>query len=269
MERDKFVAGEFVWTGFDYLGEPTPFDRQAASSYFGIVDTCGMPKDRYYLYRSYWRPDTDDRPHPAALELAGPRRPECAGVRLHQWRQRGAVPQRQVAGPAREGARTTRRRRTSRSASRRRPARSAPRRGKQQTAVQRKRRQSRTRRGLRRPARRAEWWQIDLGGVEPVADVVLSTEGDPGDFLYRIDVSDDGNKWRTVVDHDKWHEGWGDQFTHGINTDARFIRVDFHRSQERREGRGPRLRRLSAVVLRRGRQVPAALESTWPTSRAN
>ena len=58
MERDKFVAGEFVWTGFDYLGEPTPFDRQAASSYFGIVDTCGMPKDRYYLYRSHWRPDT-------------------------------------------------------------------------------------------------------------------------------------------------------------------------------------------------------------------
>ena len=58
MERDKFVAGEFVWTGFDYLGEPTPFDRQATSSYFGIVDTCGLPKDRYYLYRSHWRPDT-------------------------------------------------------------------------------------------------------------------------------------------------------------------------------------------------------------------
>jgi beta-galactosidase len=57
MHDDPFVAGEFVWTGFDYLGEPTPFAKDAASSYFGIVDTCGIPKDRYYLYRSYWRPD--------------------------------------------------------------------------------------------------------------------------------------------------------------------------------------------------------------------
>ncbi len=58
MEDDRFVAGEFVWTGFDYLGEPTPFSRQARSSYFGIVDLCGIPKDRFYLYKSYWRPDT-------------------------------------------------------------------------------------------------------------------------------------------------------------------------------------------------------------------
>ncbi len=58
MEDDRFVAGEFVWTGFDYLGEPTPFSPQARSSYFGIVDLCGIPKDRFYLYRSHWRPDT-------------------------------------------------------------------------------------------------------------------------------------------------------------------------------------------------------------------
>ena len=58
MEDDSFVAGEFVWTGFDYLGEPTPFSQEAKSSYFGIVDLCGIPKDRFYLYRSYWRPET-------------------------------------------------------------------------------------------------------------------------------------------------------------------------------------------------------------------
>jgi len=57
MEKDGFVAGEFVWTGFDYLGEPTPYSKQARSSYFGIVDLVGIPKDRFYLYRSYWRPD--------------------------------------------------------------------------------------------------------------------------------------------------------------------------------------------------------------------
>jgi beta-galactosidase len=51
-----FVAGEFVWTGFDYLGEPTPYnnDTPARSSYFGIVDLVGMKKDRFYLYQSLW-----------------------------------------------------------------------------------------------------------------------------------------------------------------------------------------------------------------------
>jgi beta-galactosidase len=50
------VAGEFVWTGFDYLGEPTPY-YDARSSYSGIVDLAGFPKDRYWLYQSRWRPD--------------------------------------------------------------------------------------------------------------------------------------------------------------------------------------------------------------------
>ena len=51
-----WVVGEFVWTGFDYLGEPTPYDEYwpARSSYFGICDLAGLPKDRYYLYRSRW-----------------------------------------------------------------------------------------------------------------------------------------------------------------------------------------------------------------------
>lgn len=51
-----YVMGEFVWTGFDYLGEPTPYDEKwpSHSSYFGIVDLAGIPKDRYYLYRSRW-----------------------------------------------------------------------------------------------------------------------------------------------------------------------------------------------------------------------
>ena len=52
----KYMAGEYVWTGFDYLGEPTPYNVQwpARSSYFGIIDLCGIPKDRYYLYQSQW-----------------------------------------------------------------------------------------------------------------------------------------------------------------------------------------------------------------------
>jgi beta-galactosidase len=57
QEQNPFVAGEFVWTGFDYLGEPTPYDRTSRSSYFGIVDLDGFKKDRFYLYQAHWRPD--------------------------------------------------------------------------------------------------------------------------------------------------------------------------------------------------------------------
>jgi len=86
QDENPFVAGEFVWTGFDYLGEPTPYDTDSdemltftdpalkklaiddlaklkrirvpsRSSYFGIFDLCGFPKDRYYLYQARWRPE--------------------------------------------------------------------------------------------------------------------------------------------------------------------------------------------------------------------
>jgi beta-galactosidase len=86
QDKNPFVAGEFVWTGFDYLGEPTPYNSDLSnlnnysnpadkaraekelaeigkirtpsrSSYFGIVDLAGFPKDRYYLYQAHWRPD--------------------------------------------------------------------------------------------------------------------------------------------------------------------------------------------------------------------
>ena len=60
QDANPFVAGEFVWTGFDYLGEPTPFYESNApsrSSYFGIVDLAGFKKDRFYLYQACWRPD--------------------------------------------------------------------------------------------------------------------------------------------------------------------------------------------------------------------
>ena len=59
LEGHSFIAGEFIWSGFDYIGEPTPYEKVARSSFFGAVDLVGLPKDRYYLYRSYWRPEVD------------------------------------------------------------------------------------------------------------------------------------------------------------------------------------------------------------------
>jgi beta-galactosidase len=54
IKNSPWVAGQFLWTGFDYIGEPSPFSWPSVSSYFGIVDLCGFPKDRYYLYKSQW-----------------------------------------------------------------------------------------------------------------------------------------------------------------------------------------------------------------------
>ena len=54
MKKYDFLSGFFIWTGFDYLGEPTPYSWPSRSSYFGIVDLAGFPKDIYYMYQSEW-----------------------------------------------------------------------------------------------------------------------------------------------------------------------------------------------------------------------
>ncbi|MBS1565594.1 MAG: DUF4982 domain-containing protein, partial [Bacteroidetes bacterium] len=54
IKKYNFLTGMFIWTGFDYLGEPTPYSWPARSSYFGIVDLAGIPKDVYYMYESEW-----------------------------------------------------------------------------------------------------------------------------------------------------------------------------------------------------------------------
>jgi beta-galactosidase len=54
VKKYDFISGMYIWTGFDYLGEPTPYDWPSRSSYFGIVDLAGFPKDAYYMYQSEW-----------------------------------------------------------------------------------------------------------------------------------------------------------------------------------------------------------------------
>lgn len=58
MKKYDFLSGMFVWTGFDYLGEPTPYSWPSRSSYFGIIDLAGFPKDVYYMYQSEWTDKT-------------------------------------------------------------------------------------------------------------------------------------------------------------------------------------------------------------------
>ena len=54
VKHNDFVGGQYIWTGWDYIGEPTPYGFPARSSYFGVIDLAGFPKDSYYMYQSEW-----------------------------------------------------------------------------------------------------------------------------------------------------------------------------------------------------------------------
>jgi len=58
VKKHDFLSGMFIWTGFDYLGEPTPYQWPSRSSFFGVVDLAGFPKDAFYMYKSEWTEDT-------------------------------------------------------------------------------------------------------------------------------------------------------------------------------------------------------------------
>ena len=58
IKKHDFLSGMYIWTGFDYIGEPTPYEWPSISSYFGIVDLAGFPKDVYYMYQSEWTDKT-------------------------------------------------------------------------------------------------------------------------------------------------------------------------------------------------------------------
>ncbi|MBP8302764.1 MAG: DUF4982 domain-containing protein [Phycisphaerae bacterium] len=229
MEDDRFVAGEFVWTGFDYLGEPTPFSRQAKSSYFGIVDLCGIPKDRYYLYRSTWRPDTTTihiLPHWNWPDRAGQDVPvfvytngDSAELFLNGrslgLHRKGQMPQR--------------------------PADLA--RGKTATAGTSEAGHdpghaldgSRDTRWTASSADPNQWWQVDLGQVQTVRYLAIEFEREERNYGYQIKASTDGAAWETIVTRPMSRmPRWGGpiQVFHTVDTRARHLRVEFSQLQD-------------------------------------
>jgi beta-galactosidase len=242
MERDKFVAGEFVWTGFDYLGEPTPFAKEARSSYFGIVDTCGFPKDRYYLYRAHWRPDVTTvhiLPHWNWPERAGQPVPVFVytngdsaelflnGRSLGRRQKKTSVPRRADLA---EGKSVT----ASSSAERTPPS-----------LVVDNRNTTIWRAASNEPG---QWFQVDLGAVHPMREIMVAFADTAANYKFQIKVSSDGNQWQTVVDQNEFVEGMGNRLAHGVDTNGRHVRVEFG------DTRGPN----TAVGLRDVFVYPAA-----------
>jgi beta-galactosidase len=195
MEQDRFVAGEFVWTGFDYLGEPTPFTDPARSSYFGAVDLCGFPKDRFYLYRSHWRqdvptvhllphwnwPDRVGRNVPVFVYTNGDSAELFLNGRSLGLRRKGEVPPR-LPNLALRGTATA-----SSSASGQGAAAAAD--GDLATEW--------------RPQADAGpvWWQIDLGRPQTVAQLSVDTPRKENAYAYAIKASTDGERWTRLRQH--------------------------------------------------------------------
>lgn len=226
MEDDDFVAGEFVWTGFDYLGEPTPFEGQARSSYFGIVDLCDIPKDRFYLYRSLWRPDTHTLhvlPHWNWPNRVGQKVPvfvytdvDSAELFLNgvsQGKRFKGVPPAVAdsfvlpnsglssssevpndANLACDGDISTR--------------------------------------WCAANSSSGQWWETDLGQSQPVKYLVLDFEHEAKHYGYEILVSDDREHWTNILSQDPSNEPrWGGprHTCHPVDFQARYIRIEFSR----------------------------------------
>jgi len=230
MQNDRFVAGEMVWTGFDYLGEPTPFDREARSSYFGIVDLCGMPKDRYYLYRSCWRPETTTvhiLPHwnwpdrigqdvPVFVYTNGDSAELFLNGRSLGRRIKGQVPERPEDFAAGKPA-------TASSAEVQNPAAGAT-------------DESRQTRWCAVDGNTGQWLQVDLESVQPVRFVGLEFEKEAKNYGYEIRLSEDGADWQTAVTQPAGSRpGYGGprEASFDMDVKARYVRVVFTELKDR------------------------------------
>jgi len=227
MEDDSFVAGEFVWTGFDYLGEPTPFSRQARSSYFGIVDLCGIPKDRFYLYRSYWRPDTTTvhiLPHWNWPDRIGKNVPvfvytngDSAELFLNGKSLGRQTKAERVEKPV--------------NLAKGKSAKASSEESNKGNMIDHANDDNHETRWCASGGFADQWWQVDLGGVQPIRELVIDFEQEAYNYLYTIQVSTDESNWQTIVTKDKW-DGGTREMTHEVDAQARYVRIVFTELEE-------------------------------------
>jgi len=225
MEQDAFVAGQFVWAGFDYLGEPTPFKQQARSSYYGIIDLCGIPKDRFYLYRSQWAPERTTiyiLPHWNWPARVGQRVPvyvytngDSAELFLNGRslgrRSKGTGPTTSLREPrnlAADGNALA-------SAS---DPRNPPEQAHDGTTDTR----------WSAPADTQQpWWALDLGRPRRLRSCHLVTPEELRHYQFVLEASDDGVSWSRVAAKEQWGESRERDYYAYFDTDARYLRVRF------------------------------------------
>ncbi len=226
MSTDSFVAGEFVWTGFDYIGEPTPHDADSRSSYFGIVDLCGFLKDRFYLYRSHWREDVDTvhiLPHwnwegregknvPVFVYTNGDSAELFLNGKSLGKRKKGDRPERSA------NLATTA---TASASSGENPANVID--ADADSAW------------FADPSDETPSWTIDLGKLTPVRQLQLDTSNKEHLFAYSVEASKNGKKWELLLEKptqalEKWQGT--NRILHPVETKARYLRLTFTESTD-------------------------------------
>jgi beta-galactosidase len=223
MKQDRFVAGDFVWSGIDYLGEPTPIDK-ARSSYFGAVDLCGIPKDRFWLYRSHWRPAEPTvhilphwnwpgrvgKPVPVFVYTNGDSAELFLNGRFLGRRIKGEAPPRPENFAA--GARVTA------SSSR---ADSPPTLVVDGNYIQR---------WCASSSDPHQWLQLDLRESRHVKCLEISFEREAKRYGYVVKASNDQRDWKTIVTHavSNQSKSGDDQIAgmHAVDISARYIRIE-------------------------------------------
>ena len=234
MEEDRYCAGEFVWTGIDYLGEPTPYvqgksfpmmkdlknGELARSSYFGIVDLMGIPKDRYWIYRAHWNPKASTLhvvPHwnwegregrnvPVYVYTEGDEAELFLNGRSLGRRRKGAVQPSRANVPVCAAT-----------------ASSVERRGDKANAPELALDGRNDTRWCAANAQTGAWWQADLGEAKAFSAVYLTPESAEANYGWTISLSDDGRSWREYA---KKPFGAAQEKS-GRSARARYVRIVF------------------------------------------
>lgn len=227
-----YVMGEFVWTGFDYLGEPTPFgdytmglkiskELRSKSSYFGIVDLAGFPKDRFYLYRSHWAPTKTTihiLPHWTWPDRVGQVTPvfvytngdsaelflngKSLGKRAKVTDKRG-LENLALGRPAQASSEETGRGNLSANANDSVPH----------------------TRWTASNGDVPQIWQVDLGAPKRVKQIAIDFEQAAKNYQYVVEGSTDGTTWTTLATPIVTDQNT--QANHAVNTTSRYLRVRF------------------------------------------
>lgn len=218
-DRYTFGAGQFVWTGFDYLGEPAPYNNKAPSrsSYFGIVDLAGFKKDRFYLYQARWRPELPMAhilPHwnwPDRVGQVTPVFVYTSGDEAELFLNGKSVGRRVKAKVAPWPANVAEGKVVSASGG---DGAALAVDGRVDTIWQADK------------GSLNSWWQVDLGSVQPLKAVEVNFNGCAKNFNYRMVASKDGSVWQPLVTET---EAFGDQthIDYPVDVRARFLRVEF------------------------------------------
>jgi hypothetical protein len=252
LDKEPSVAGEFVWTGFDYLGEPTPFNADptnllnfrndpakraemekqlkelgkircpSRSSYFGIVDLCGFPKDRFYIYQSRWRPDL-----PMVHILPHWNWPERVGkvTPVHVYTS-GDEAELFLNGKSLGRKKKIRSKEGFTNLALSCPVSASSQEVSKGNIASHAIDENQGTVWIAKDGSPGQWWSLDLGKVRKVRQITLSHEQDPDLYTCVLKASDDGVHWRPLAGV-KFPVMTGKKADYSCDDSFRFLKVEF------------------------------------------